>query len=33
LWGEWLIMGRGGGFEISDQFLLEYLSLCLNKCV
>jgi hypothetical protein len=33
LWGEWLIMGKGGVFEIFDQFLLEQLSLCLNKCV
>ena len=34
LWGEWLIMGkRGSFFEIFDQFLLEQLSLCLNKCV
>jgi hypothetical protein len=24
---------RGGVFEIFDQFLLEQLSLCLNKCV
>jgi hypothetical protein len=31
--GEWLIMGKGGVFEIFDQFLLEQLSLCLNKCV
>jgi hypothetical protein len=33
LWGEWLIMGKGGVFEIFDQFHLEQLSLCLNKCV
>jgi hypothetical protein len=33
LWGEWLIMEKGGVFEIFDQFLLEQLSLCLNKCV
>jgi hypothetical protein len=33
LWGEWLIMGKGGVFEIFDQFLLEQLSLCLNMCV
>jgi hypothetical protein len=33
LWGEWLIMGKRGSFWIFDQFLLEYLSLCLNKCV
>jgi hypothetical protein len=26
-------MGKGGVFEIFDQFLLEQLSLCLNKCV
>jgi hypothetical protein len=25
--------GKGGVFEIFDQFLLEQLSLCLNKCV
>jgi hypothetical protein len=36
----WPLVGRmvdygkkGGGFEIIDQFLLEQLSLCLNKCV
>jgi hypothetical protein len=33
LWGECLIMGKGGVFESLDQFLLECLSLCLNKCV
>jgi hypothetical protein len=33
LWGEWLIMKKGGVFEIVDQFLLVQLSLCLNKCV
>jgi hypothetical protein len=33
LWGECLIMGKRGSFLIFDQFLLEYLSLCLNKCV
>jgi hypothetical protein len=33
LWGEYLIMGKRGSFWIFDQFLLEYLSLCLNKCV
>ena len=32
LWGECLIMGKGGVFESLDQFLLECLSLCLNKC-
>jgi hypothetical protein len=32
LWGEVLIMGKRGVFEILDQFLLEYLSLCLYKC-
>jgi hypothetical protein len=32
LWGEGLIMEKGGVFEIFDQFLLEQLSLCLNKC-
>jgi hypothetical protein len=31
LWGECLIMGKRGSFLILDQFLLEYLSLCLNK--
>jgi hypothetical protein len=25
--------GKRGSFWIFDQFLLEYLSLCLNKCV
>jgi hypothetical protein len=30
---ECLIMGKRGSFSIFDQFLLEYLSLCLNKCV
>ena len=36
----WPLVGRmvdygekGGVFEIFDQFLLEQLSLCLNKCV
>jgi hypothetical protein len=33
LWGECLIMGKRGSFWIFDQFLFEYLSLCLNKCV
>jgi hypothetical protein len=33
LWGECLIMGNRGSFRICDQFLLEQLSLCLNKCV
>jgi hypothetical protein len=33
LWGECLIMGKRESFWIFDQFLLEYLSLCLNKCV
>jgi hypothetical protein len=33
LWGEVLIMGKREAFEILDQFLLEYLSLCLYKCV
>jgi hypothetical protein len=32
LWGEGLIMGKGGVFEIFDQFLLAQLLLCLNKC-
>jgi hypothetical protein len=31
LWGECLIMKKKGSFLIFDQFLLEYLSLCLNK--
>ena len=31
LWGEGLIMGKRGSFWIFDQFLLEYLTLCLNK--
>jgi hypothetical protein len=36
----WPLVGRmvdygkkGGVFEIFDQFILEQLSLCLNKCV
>ena len=33
LWGEGVIMGKGGVFELFDQFLLKYLSLCFNKCV
>jgi hypothetical protein len=33
LWGEVLIMGKRGVFEILNQFLLESLSLCLNMCV
>jgi hypothetical protein len=33
LWGEGLIMGKGGVFELSDKFLWKYLSLCFNKCV
>ena len=33
LWGEVLIMGKRGVFEILNQFLLEWLSLCLNMCV
>jgi hypothetical protein len=33
LWGECLIMGKRGSFWIFDQFLLEYLSLCLNKWI
>jgi hypothetical protein len=33
LWGECLIMGKRESFWILDQFLLEHLSLCLNKCV
>ena len=31
--GECLIMRKRGSFWIFDQFLLEYLYLCLNKCV
>ena len=31
LWRECLIMGKRGSFWILYQFLLEYLSLCLNK--
>jgi hypothetical protein len=33
LWEECLIMGKRESFWIFDQFLLEHLSLCLNKCV
>jgi intracellular sulfur oxidation DsrE/DsrF family protein len=33
LWEEWVIMGKSGVFEIFDQYLLEQLYLCLNKCV
>ena len=33
LWGEVVIMGKGGVFEIFDQSLLEWLSLCFNMCV
>ena len=33
LWGEVLIMGKRGVFEILNQFLLEWLSLSINKCV
>jgi aminopeptidase C len=33
LWGEFLIMGKRGSFLIFDQFLMEYLSLCINKWV
>jgi hypothetical protein len=33
LWGEVLIMGKGWVFEILNQFILEWLSLCLNKYV
>jgi hypothetical protein len=31
--GRMVDYGKGGVFEIFDQFLLEQLSLCLNKCV
>jgi hypothetical protein len=31
--GRMVDYGKKGGFEIFDQFLLEQLSLCLNKCV
>jgi hypothetical protein len=33
LWGECLIMGKGGVFGSWSIFPFEYLSLCLNKCV
>ena len=33
LWGEVLIMGKRGSFWILNQFLLEWLSLCLDMCV
>jgi hypothetical protein len=33
LWGEVLIMGKGGVFEILDQISLENLSLCLYKWI
>jgi hypothetical protein len=33
LWVECLIMGKRGSFWIFDQFLLEYLSLWLNKWI
>jgi hypothetical protein len=33
LWEKGFIMGKGGVFEILDQFLLEYLSLCLYKWI
>jgi hypothetical protein len=32
LWGEWLIMGKGGVFEIFDQILLEQLSFRMFGC-
>ena len=31
LWGEGLIMGKGEVFELFDEFLLKYLSLCLTS--
>jgi hypothetical protein len=31
--GEFMIMGKRGSFWHLINFLLEYLSLCLNKCV
>jgi hypothetical protein len=31
--GEFMIMGKRGSFWHSVNFPLEYLSLCLNKCV
>jgi hypothetical protein len=33
LWGEVLIMGKEGVFEILDQISLENLSLCLYKWI
>jgi hypothetical protein len=33
LWGEYMIMGKGGVFGTQSIFQLEYLSLCLNMCV
>ena len=33
LWGEVLIMGKRGVFEILNQFSLENLSLCLYKWI
>jgi hypothetical protein len=33
LWGDFMIMGKGGDFGTWSIFPLEYLSLCLNKCV
>ena len=33
LWGEMLIMGKRGVFDFLNQFLLQWLSLCLNMCV
>jgi hypothetical protein len=33
LWGEFMIMRKGGVFGTQSIFQLEYLSLCLNMCV
>jgi hypothetical protein len=33
LWGEGLIMEKGGVFELFDKFFLKYLSLCFNMYV
>jgi hypothetical protein len=33
LWGDFMIMGKGGVFDTWSIFPLEYLSMCLNKCV
>jgi hypothetical protein len=33
LWGEVLIMGKGGVFEILDQFLVKYLFMFQHVCL